>query len=54
MSEPTLEASLEVVDSLSLETHPDQVLINRAIENSKSVVNSIKKGVAKIVDKILS
>ncbi len=54
MSEPTIEASCESVDFLSLETHPDQVLIDQAIENDKSVVKSIKRGVAKVVEKILS
>lgn len=54
MSEPTLETFTEGTNELSLETHPDQVLIDQNIENSKSVVNSIKKGVAKVVEKILS
>lgn len=54
MSEPTLEASTEVTDSLTIETFPDQVLIDRNVENSKSVVNTIKRGIAAVVDKILS
>jgi hypothetical protein len=52
MSEPTLEASLEATNSLSLETHPDEVLIARNDESNKQ--NPIQKAFVKLIDRIIS
>jgi hypothetical protein len=54
MTEPTLEASLEATDSLSIETHPDDVWIAWNAEKSKPTDHPIQRAFVKLIDRIIS
>jgi hypothetical protein len=54
MTEPTCEASLEATDSLSIETHPDDVWIAWNAEKNKPTGNPIQKAFVKLIDRIIS